>query len=96
MQQGALAFDFSQQYLYQEQLYGLDGRPAAAAQPTRKGDAHVTDTAGDDTPSHHGPQWVLLRFSQPVTAPAVGHQPCLSCYSNRDQCQQLRPSHGLA
>jgi hypothetical protein len=76
-QQGALAFDFSQQYLYQEQLYGLEGRPAAAAQPARKGDAHVTDAAGDDAPPHHCPQWALLRFSQPVIAPAVGGAPAM-------------------
>jgi hypothetical protein len=28
--------------------------------------------------AHHGPQWALLRFAQPVTAPQVGHV-CCSC-----------------
>ncbi len=71
LQQAAPAFDFSRQYLHQEQLYGLEGRPAAAAQPASKGDARFGGETEDDAPPHHGQQWVLLRFSQPIVAPAV-------------------------
>lgn len=66
------AFDFSRQYVYQAQLYGLEGRPHAAAQPKASGGTASDGAAGEaEAPSHHGPQWALLRFSQPVTAPAV-------------------------
>lgn len=71
LQQAAPDFDFSRQYLHQEQLYGLEGRPAAAAQPASKGDTKFGGAAEDDAPPHHGQQWVLLRFSQPIVAPAV-------------------------
>ncbi|KAK9906478.1 hypothetical protein WJX75_002571 [Coccomyxa subellipsoidea] len=46
-------FDFGAQYAYQGELHGLEGRPGASGAQ----------------PVHHGPQWALLRFSQPVTAP---------------------------
>lgn len=72
LQDAAPAFNFSRQYLYQEQLHGLEGRPSAAAQPSSKGLTNISNAAdGDGPPPHHGPQWALLRFSQPVTAPAV-------------------------
>lgn len=80
LQDATPAFDFSQQYLYQEQLYGLEGRPAAAALPSSKGEEGFSGTADEDAaPPHHGPQWALLRFSQPVTAPAVGLLTPRSC-----------------
>ena len=80
LQQAAPDFDFSRQYLHQEQLYGLEGRPAAAAQPAGKGDAKFGGAAEDDAPPHHGQQWVLLRFSQPIVAPAV--RPCCGCIAS--------------
>ncbi|KAK9818119.1 hypothetical protein WJX72_007434 [[Myrmecia] bisecta] len=51
-------FDFTREYLFQEELYGLDGRPQAPA-----------STAHDRQHPHYGPQWALVKFSQPVTAP---------------------------
>lgn len=62
-------FDFGRQYLDQEQLYGLGGRPSAA-----RGAGEWGGGKGGSGNRHHGLQWALLRFSQPVTAPAV-------CYS---------------
>lgn len=76
-QQEAPAFDSRREYLYQECLYGVEGRPPAAdyagaaeagqhpadQQPQQQGDA------GAHQQPHSGPQWAYLRFSQPVTAP---------------------------
>lgn len=71
LQDSAPAFDFSQQYLYQEQLYGLEGRPHAVMQPKGSGGTASNGAAGEaEVSPFHGPQWALLRFSQPVTAPA--------------------------
>ena len=39
-------------------MHGLEGRPSAASDDGAR-------------PVHYGPQWALLRFSQPVTAPKV-------------------------
>jgi len=59
------AFDFERQYLDQEQLYGLEGRPTAMA----GGEEQGKEAGSEGDIRHHGPQWALLRFSQPVTAP---------------------------
>lgn len=71
------ALDFGREFAWQEQLYGLEGRPldpllangaatiGAAAEPHADGDA---ESGGG---RHYGPQWVYMRLSQPVTAPAV-------------------------
>jgi hypothetical protein len=67
-------FDFSRDYAWQEQLYGLEGRPpdpvladgAASGRP-RNGD----DGGAGGHDRHFGPQWAYLRLSQPVTATAV-------------------------
>lgn len=80
--QQAAAFDSSRQYLYQEQLYGLEGRPPAevdaaapaagqhaADQQAQQGGDGGSQAQGQRAP-HHGPQWAYLRFSQPVTAAA--------------------------
>ena len=82
--QQAAAFDSSREYLYQEQLYGLEGRPQAddalapaagqhpadqQAQQGGGGGSGSGEAAARRAP-HHGPQWAYLRFSQPVTAPA--------------------------
>ncbi|GFR43158.1 hypothetical protein Agub_g4205 [Astrephomene gubernaculifera] len=87
-----LMFDFDRDYICQEELYGLEGRPladAADAVAAGGGGAAVTagqsggaqasdldtverpDTEGEqERPGRHfGPQWVLLRFDQAVTAP---------------------------
>jgi hypothetical protein len=55
------SFKWEQQYLYQQELYGLEGRPPAA----------TAAAAAAGQQYHYGPQWVLLRFEQPLTAPEV-------------------------
>ena len=57
--QGAPAFNFEQDYVYQEQLHDLRGRPA-------KQPGGLADEAGGP---HRGRQWALLSFQQPITAP---------------------------
>jgi selenocysteine-specific elongation factor len=59
-------FDWSKQYLYQDELYGLEGRPINSSSSTPAAAA-----GGEDQQRHFGPQWVLLKFDQPVTAPEV-------------------------
>ena len=78
----ALAFDSSREYLYQEALYGLEGRPAGTESAALAAWQHPADQQQQPPPDsgqqqqeggrgvHHGPQWVYLRFSQPVTAAA--------------------------
>ncbi|KAF6264343.1 SelEFf [Scenedesmus sp. NREL 46B-D3] len=76
------SFDWSQQYLYQDELHGLEGRPittsssssssnTAAAAGGAASSSSSAAVAGSDARQlrHFGPQWVLLRFDQPVTAP---------------------------
>ena len=70
MQDAAPTFDFSKQYLYQEELYGLEGRPHSAVLQEHTPAA----TNGVHKMPHYGPQWGLATFSRPVTAPAVS--PC--------------------
>ncbi|KAG2430703.1 hypothetical protein HYH02_013699 [Chlamydomonas schloesseri] len=88
-----MAFDAGRDYLYQEELFGLEGRPladpslatttsaAAAAAAAGEGEGEEGEGEGGDKGEgaahdvdegldrHFGPQWVLLRFDQPVTAP---------------------------
>lgn len=68
------AFDWSKQYLYQEELYGLEGRPITSSSSSSTvaaaggaGAAGAACSSGQQ--QHFGPQWVLLKFDQPVTAP---------------------------
>jgi hypothetical protein len=65
-------FDSSQEYLYQDCLHGLEGRPVGcssrAQQQADPGSGGEDSGGGEGV--HHGPQWAYLRFSQPVTAPA--------------------------
>ncbi len=64
----------------QDELYGLEGRPlgpgahVAGAGEGGGGEGPVPPDAVDEdgVARHFGPQWVLLRFDQPVTAPKVG------------------------
>jgi selenocysteine-specific elongation factor len=69
-------FDWSKQYLYQDQLYGLEGRPITSSSSSSSSSgalAAAGGAAGGDgqQQQHFGPQWVLLKFDQPVTAPEV-------------------------
>lgn len=70
------AFDWSKQYLYQEELYGLEGRPitsssSSSAVAAAGGAGAVGAACSSGQQQHFGPQWVLLKFDQPVTAPEV-------------------------
>ncbi len=60
----AASFDFATEYVHQEELYGLEGRPVTS-----------TLLPTEQEIRHHGPQWVLLKFDQPVTAPRVRPAP---------------------
>ena len=92
----APTFDFGRQYLDQEQLYGLEGRPSEARGAGEWG-------GGEGGNRHHGPQWALLRFSQSVTAPAVccslpasGISRLLSIRGTRtDQCNAVACADGM-
>lgn len=68
MLQGAPpAFDMQQEYMHQEGLFGLEGRPLNPLSQSAASEA--ASTLGR---SHHGPQWGLLHLSQPITASEVG------------------------
>lgn len=64
-------FDFSRQYLFQEELYGPEGRPARAegGTPAHDSIAKGQEFATSELPPHYGPQWALFHFEEPVTAP---------------------------
>ncbi|KAG2492709.1 hypothetical protein HYH03_009122 [Edaphochlamys debaryana] len=68
-----MAFDAGRDYVYQEELYGLEGRPLGsgpkAAQLAAAGAGAGADEEEEGGERHFGPQWVLLRFDTPVTAP---------------------------
>jgi hypothetical protein len=66
-------FDWSQQYLHQEELYGLEGRPITSSSSSSGASATSGTVDGNEVQQqrHFGPQWVLLKFDQPVTAPEV-------------------------
>jgi hypothetical protein len=81
-------FDFSQQYLHQEELFGLEGRPvsdsSAAPISAGPGPGAAVAAAGATFAGsalqgqrHYGQQWALLKFDQPVTAPEVGRACCV-------------------
>jgi hypothetical protein len=72
-------FDPLRDYLAQQELYGLEGRPLgllrASSSGSGKSSGHSQQYSSDATTGeerHHGAQYVLLRFDQPVTAPQVG------------------------
>lgn len=56
-----------QEYVYQEELFGLEGRPLNPLSQAEG--AEVASTSGR---LHHGPQWGLLHLSQSITASQVG------------------------
>ena len=69
----APGFDSSREYLYQDCLYGLEGRPAQQASSSGgssgSAGANQHQQEGGEAGVHYGPQWAYLRFSHPVTAP---------------------------
>ena len=66
MQENAQSFDSEQEYVFQNYLYGLEGRPVDFSN-------HEASSEGStqNVQRHYGPQWALLEFDQPVTAPKV-------------------------
>ena len=65
-----------QEYAYQDELYGLEGRPlnplTRSQLPSNPDDAPSTSGRGEEPGGvHYGPQWGLLTLSQPVTASEV-------------------------
>jgi hypothetical protein len=62
LQEAVPDFDFRRDYVYQDELHGLEGRPSHSS------------TAGGTFGVHYGPQWAFLKFSQAVTAPQVSPQ----------------------
>jgi selenocysteine-specific elongation factor len=73
-------FDYSAEYLYQDELYGIEGRPAAAELFGGGGgnsDALPSTSFGEnddddqiELQNHYGPQWAVVQFDEPVTAPS--------------------------
>ncbi|KAI8468590.1 MAG: SelEFm [Monoraphidium minutum] len=76
-------FDWGAEYLWQDQLYGLQGRPLtdsqrrqrrqeAGAPAAHAGEQQQAEGGEDEEEeeAHFGPQWALLKFDQPLTAPA--------------------------
>lgn len=61
-------FNWHQEYLFQQELHGMEGRPLGAA---AAGSSAAAAAAAAEQQCHHGPQWALLRFEQPLTAPTV-------------------------
>jgi hypothetical protein len=74
-QESVPPFDFGRDYLFQDELYGFEGRPPMPAEagpaPSTNEGAAGAEPAQTYRRAHHGPQWALLRFEHPVTAPAV-------------------------
>ena len=64
-QEHVLGFDFGRDYAYQDQLHGLEGRPRSGLRPP----GAPPEPASTASAAHYGPQWALLRFHQPITAP---------------------------
>jgi len=53
----------SEEYLHQDELYGPEGRPGA--EPTSSVQSDMPELGV----TYRGPQWVLMQFEHPVTAP---------------------------
>lgn len=86
-------FDTKQEYVYQDELYGLEGRPlhplARNHLLTHPEDGASTSGRGEGVGVHYGPQWGLLTLSQPVTASEV------SCCMNRPVHPPRGPPQGV-
>lgn len=78
-------FNTKQEYVYQDELYGLEGRPlnplARNHLLTHPEDGASTSGRGEGVGVHYGPQWGLLTLSQPVTASEVSC--CMPLYPPR-------------
>lgn len=80
MQDSSQQFDAKQEYTYQDELYGLEGRPLnplTQNQVPNDPESNPSTSGRVDLEGgrvHHGPQWGLLTLSQPITAFEVGHQ----------------------
>lgn len=70
-------FDTQQEYVYQDEVYGLEGRPYnPLAQHQLPGDPSQGPSSSGGAAHqgggvHYGPQWGLLTLTQPVTASEV-------------------------
>nr|BCL66109.1 eukaryotic elongation factor [Volvox africanus] len=64
-----MPFDQCREYLYQEELYGLEGRPSLVAATGIDAACDSRNNVDDLTHRHFGPQWALMKFDQPITAP---------------------------
>mmetsp|Transcript_20110 Transcript_20110/g.55989 ORF Transcript_20110/g.55989 Transcript_20110/m.55989 type:complete len:575 (-) Transcript_20110:259-1983(-) len=65
-------FDAAHEYVYQEELYGLEGRPLGASpslKQTQGDGVEAYSLSEPDCPCHYGRQWAYLQFEHPVTAP---------------------------
>ena len=78
MQENPQHFNTKQEYVYQDEVYGLEGRPynpLAQNQLLNAPDqSPSTSGRGEDSEGgsvHYGPQWGLLTLTQPVTASEV-------------------------
>ena len=81
MQDNSQQFDVKQEYVYQDEVYGLEGRPynplaqhqiSSDAQQAPSTSGRGVDPEGGRV--HYGPQWGLLTLTQPVTASEASHQ----------------------
>ncbi len=68
-------FDTKREYVYQSELYGLEGRPLdplVRNHPLTLPDGDASSSGrGESGGVHYGPQWGLLTLSQPITASEV-------------------------
>ena len=70
------SFDFDEEYVYQDELYGAEGRPASdeggiCATSSAVGTINnASSSNAEDLPVHYGPQWAYAHFEEPVTAPS--------------------------
>jgi len=89
----ASCFDVGRDYVYQDCLYGAEGRPRADTTSGRCGGADD----GSEVGRHHGRQWAYLVFSQPVTALAdalvIGSR--LDADLNASSCRSVCSGHGI-
>lgn len=61
-------FSWDMSYVYQDRLWGLEGRPVEDVDRPPGAPAGVQ--APDGSQRHFGPQWVLMKFDKEVVAPA--------------------------
>jgi len=75
LQDSPQQFDTKREYVYQSELYGLEGRPldplAHNHLPNHPDGDASSSGRGESGGVHYGPQWGLLTLSQPITASEV-------------------------